>query len=387
MPEPLKNLYSKQLITQLSQAITMQHPSFDQKSFYKSIFDEQWENKKLKQRMRHIAECLHHHLPANYSESINILKPVSAKFSGFEYMFFQDFVECYGLNDFEISIAALEHFTKYASSEFAVRAFILQDENRMMKQMQAWANSENHQVRRLASEGCRPRLPWAISLPAFKDNPQPVLTILKILMRDESEYVRRSVANNLNDISKDNPELVLDWAQQWLNSGNDSNNRPAGNSDSDKSKKSMHENYKLGSQTNKLIKHACRSLLKQGDKRALSLFGFTEAKHIKVSQFKTQETVKSGDRLTFSFLLKSHRKKLGKCRIEFAIDFVKANNKRNRKVFKIAESDYPEKEKQVIKYFSFKKISTRKYYAGEHQLTIIINGVEQLTKTFTLIQE
>lgn len=398
MPEPLKNLYSNQMIAQLSQTIIQQYPAFDQKSFNKTIFDEQWKNKELKQRMRHIAECLHLHLPDNYSESINILKPVSAEFSGFEYMFFQDFVECYGLDDFEISIAALEHFTKYASAEFAVRAFILQDENRMMKQMQAWANSENHHVRRLASEGCRPRLPWAISLPAFKHNPQPVLTILKILMQDESEYVRRSVANNLNDISKDNPELVLDWAQQWLHTDADSNNRPDSNkSDSDKpknsvfksgnSKNSKSKNNNPDKKTSILIKHACRSLLKQGDKKALSLFGFTEAKHIKVCQFKIQETVKSGDRLTFSFLLKSHRKKLGKCRIEFAIDFVKANNKRNRKVFKISESDYPENEKQVIKYFSFKKISTRKYYAGEHQLTIIINGAEQSTKSFKLIQE
>ena len=366
----------------------MQYPTFDQKSFYKTIFDERWKNKELKQRMRHIAECLHQYLPTNYSESINILKTVSAEFSGFEYMFFQDFVECYGLDDFEISIAALEHFTKYASSEFAVRAFILQNESRMMKQMQDWAYSENHHVRRLASEGCRPRLPWAISLPAFKDNPQSVLTILKILMRDESEYVRRSVANNLNDISKDHPELILNWAQQWLNTGNDSNNRPESNRpNSDKPKNNKPESKKSDKNTNKLIKHACRSLLKQGDKRALSLFGFTEAKHIKLSQFKIQETVKPGDRLTFSFLLKSHKKNLGKCRIEFAIDFVKANNKQNRKVFKIAESDYQEKEKQVTKYFSFKKISTRKYYAGEHQLTIIINGVAQRTKSFKLIQE
>jgi len=357
MPEPLKNLYNKKLVAKLNQEIVKRYPAFDQKSFHKTVFDKDWKNRELKQRMRHIAECLHQHLPSDFQKTIKILKPVSAQFNGFEYMFFQDYVECYGLDDFETSIPALEHFTKYASSEFAVRAFILQDEKRMMKQMLDWARSDNHHVRRLATEGCRPRLPWAISLPAFKNDPQPVLPILRTLMNDESEYVRRSVANNLNDISKDNPDIVLGWAEQWLNKN---------------------------IQTNSLIKHACRSLLKQGDKKALSLFGFTEAKHIKVSHFKVKKKVTLGTDLLFSFLLKTRDQKLGKCRIEFAIDFVKANGSLNRKVFKIAESDYEKKEKQITRYFSFKKISTRKYYTGKHQLTIIINGVDQLTEPFEL---
>ncbi len=88
--------------------------TFNQIAFAQSVFDKNWEDKELKQRMRHIAECLHQHLPANYKKAINILKPVSTQFNGFEHMFFQDFVECYGLNDYEISISALEHFTKYA---------------------------------------------------------------------------------------------------------------------------------------------------------------------------------------------------------------------------------------------------------------------------------
>jgi len=272
-------------------------------------------------------------------------------------------VECYGLHDFATSMPALEHFTKYSSSEFAVRTFILQDEKRMMKQMLHWANSDNHHVRRLATEGCRPRLPWAISLPAFKNNPEPVLTILKTLMKDNSEYVRRSVANNLNDISKDNPETVLRWSEKWLGDTKE---------------------------TDWIIKHACRSLLKQGNTQALSLFGFSDSKHIKLGLFKVQPKVTLGEKLHFSFLLKSQRPQpghngIGKCRIEFAIDFMKANNKQSRKVFKISEGEYFEKEKQVSKVFSFKKISTRKYYAGKHRLTIIVNGVDQTSKPFDLV--
>ena len=357
MPEPLKNLYNKQLITNLGVKISKYHTAFDEKAFARSVFDKDWKQKELKQRMRHIADCLHLHLPGNYKNTINILKPVSAQFSGFEYMFFQDYVECYGLDDFETSMPALEHFTKHSSSEFAVRAFILQDEKRMMKQMLDWARSDNHHVRRLASEGCRPRLPWAVALPPFKENPKPVLKILKILMKDDSEYVRRSVANNLNDISKDNPETVLRWAEQWLD-----NNK----------------------ETDWIIKHACRSLLKKGDTQALSLFGFTDATHIKIDKFKIQPTVILGEKLHFSFTLKSQNTHLGRCRIEFAVDFMKANGKQNRKVFKISEGEYTEKEKQVSKYFSFKEISTRKYYAGEHRLTVIVNGIAQSTKSFVV---
>lgn len=358
MSEPLKNLYNKQLIARLGGEIKQRHLHFDEKAFSRSVFDNSWPEKELKQRMRHIAQCLHLHLPADYKKAIAILRTVATKFSGFEFMFFQDYVECYGLDDFETSISALEHFTKFSSSEFAVRAFILQDEKRMMKQMLHWATSDNHHVRRLASEGCRPRLPWAISLPAFKANSKPVLPILKALMKDESEYVRRSVANNLNDISKDNPDIVLNWATRWL--GKDET-------------------------TDKLIKHACRSLLKQGDQTALSLFGFAKVEHIELQQFKVQPKVSSGGKLLFSFTLKSQKESLGKCRIEFAIDFVKAKGSLARKIFKISESDYAAKEKRVVKHFSFKPISTRKYYAGEHQLAIIINGIEQKSKPFELI--
>lgn len=357
MPEPLKNLYSKELITDLGGEIKKRYSAFDKRSFTKDVFDRDWKDRELKQRMRHIAECLHRHLPVSYKKAISILKPIAKNNSGFEYMFFQDFVECYGLDDFATSIPALEHFTKFASSEFAVREFILQDEKRMMEQMLHWAGSDNHHVRRLASEGCRPRLPWAISLPVFKKDPQPVLAILNTLMNDESEYVRRSVANNLNDISKDNPDILLDWAGKWL-CENDN--------------------------TDRLIKHACRTLLKQGNQKALSLFGFSQVEHIQVSQFKIQAVVALGQNLDFSFLIKSQKKQLGKCRIEFAISFVKANGKQRQKVFKISESDYNDNEKKINKYFSFKEISTRKYYAGEHQLTIIINGIDQISKPFKL---
>lgn len=152
-------------------------------------------------------------------------------------MFFQDFVEVFGLEDFENSIKALEVFTLESSSEFAVRAFILKYEYQTMQQMKLWTQSSNEHIRRLACEGCRPRLPWAVALPKFKQDPSSVLEIIELLKNDESLYVRKSVANNLNDISKDNPELLLKFVK---------------------------ENLGFSKELDWICKHASRTLLKKG---------------------------------------------------------------------------------------------------------------------------
>ena len=357
MPEPLKNLYNEELIDKLCQKIETAFVEFDSIRFKNTIFDEQWEQKALKQRMRHISETLYKCLPSDYETALEILKPVSSDFSGFEYMFFPDYVELYGLDEYEASISALEYFTQFSSSEFAVRPFIKKYKQKMMAQMEIWAKSTNYHVRRLATEGSRPRLPWAMALPEFKENPESVLKILEILMNDKSEYVRRSVANNLNDISKDNPQIVIKVAKSWLGKSRE---------------------------TDKLIKHACRSLLKQGQKEVLQLFGLTEAKHIQIIKFQVQESVQIGNKLAFSFSLTTEEKKLGLLRIEYAIDFVRLNGQQSKKVFKISESDYSIKTKKIDKYHSFKIISTRKYYPGIHRLSVIING-KQVAETNFLI--
>ena len=357
MPEPLKFLYNRELIRALCTELKSEYPTFDSRTFTRHVFDKGWGDRELKQRMRHIARCLHRHLPDDYLQALAILKPVSSRFSGFEYMFFQDYVELYGLEHYQPSITALEQFTKYSSSEFAVRQFIIRYPDRMMRQMERWAASKNHHVRRLASEGCRPRLPWAIALPAFKEDPQAVLRILNKLKDDDSEYVRRSVANNLNDISKDNPQQVIDTAKHWLGDNDD---------------------------TDWIIRHACRSLLKQGDPEVLKLFGFAKPTHVKIDNLQAQKSVRIGSKLAFSFDISSSKKKLGKLRIEYAIDFMKQNGKLSRKVFKILEAVVDSRTKSVSKSHSFKLISTRKYYPGRHGIAIIVNGKELTNTAFTL---
>lgn len=356
----LKDLYNAAYIELLATQVSLAYPTFKKSNFISAVFDSEWNELELKQRMRHIALSLHQHLTQEYHQNIEILKKSFIKLNhsyGLENMIFQDYVEAYGVNDFEKSMEALECFTINSSSEFAIRRFIINYPDETMSQMRRWALSANEHIRRLASEGCRPRLPWAIALEEFKKEPSKVLEILEILKDDKSKYVQKSVANSLNDISKDNPKIVKKLVAQWLTESKD---------------------------REWICKHGSRTLLKQSDREILNLFGFSDATHIRLNQFQISKRVKMGEELKFSFHLDSE-KNLGKLRLEFAIDFVRQNSKHNKKVFKLAEATYKEQKKEFSKKYSFKPISTRVYYRGLHKLSIIINGKEFIQKEFSVI--
>ncbi|RKX19178.1 MAG: DNA alkylation repair protein, partial [Candidatus Zixiibacteriota bacterium] len=257
---------------------------------------------------------------------------------------------------------ALAIFTKYSSSEFAIRPFINKDEKyerRTMAFMKRLAKDKDKNVRRFASEGCRPRLPWAMALPNLKKDPSSIFPILELLKNDESEFVRKSVANNLNDISKDHPNLALKIAKQWFGKS---------------------EN------TNWIVKHACRTLLKAGNSEAMVLFGFGDPKNISVNKLSLdKKKIKIGEKSEFNYILKVGGKKQSKIRLEYAVTFAKANNKFSKKVFKISEKSYDPGEYDLSKKHSFANLSTRKHYAGKHQIAIIVNGVEKAKVSLALI--
>lgn len=356
----LKNRYDENYIDILNYAIISCFPDFDTVNFKKSIFDESWKTKELKQRMRHISTTLYDFLPKEFEKSIVILQNTYTKIDqtrSLENTIFQDFVELYGLDHFKLSMNALACFTINSTSEFAIRQFIIKYPTQTISQMKLWAKSTDHQIRRLASEGCRPRLPWAIALVSYKKDPADILEILDILKDDESLYVRKSVANNLNDISKDNPHIVKEIAKKWLG---------------------------INTKRDWIIKHGCRTLLKNADLDIMQLFGFECNDTLSIEQFIVTDVVKIGENLNFSFVLASPEN-LGKIRIEYALDFVRLNKKSSKKVFKIAEGIYTQKSKNIKKQYSFKPISTRKYYPGIHQISIIVNGVTLETKEFTLV--
>jgi 3-methyladenine DNA glycosylase AlkC len=359
MANLLKNMYNLKYLEILSNNIKLNYNKFEKDKFLTQVFDENWENRALKQRMRHISKTLNSFLPKNYSLAIEILKNTFKQIStdfGFQNMIFQDYVELFGLEFFDQSMEALELFTINSSSEFAIRQFILKYPEKTMNKMELWAKNKNFHVRRLASEGCRPALPWAIALTNFKNNPASILKILDILKDDNVLYVRKSVANNLNDISKNNPAIVIEIAKKWIN---------------------QNQNRDW------IIKHGCRTLLKKGNREIFELLGFKKNNDVKLKNILISPVVFMGEKLEFSFLLQS-KTKLGKLRIEFAVDFLRKNNSYSKKVFKISEGIYNQKSKQIKKYYSFKHISTRKYYRGKHKLTLILNGIEIIEKEFFL---
>ncbi|RYZ28409.1 MAG: DNA alkylation repair protein, partial [Chitinophagaceae bacterium] len=221
MAEPLKNIYSPTFFEHFTATIKPVLPKFRKQQFLNQVFDTEWEAKALKQRMRHIATVLADHLPGSYAQQVDLiirlieqLKSNGAK-AGFEYMFFPDFVEQYGLADVKTSLRAMETITQFISCEFAIRPFLLKYPKEVMAQMLTWSLNPHDHVRRFSSEGCRPRLPWAMAIPQFKKDPSPILSILQNLKADQSLFVRKSVANNLNDIAKDHPETVVGLVKGW----------------------------------------------------------------------------------------------------------------------------------------------------------------------------
>jgi 3-methyladenine DNA glycosylase AlkC len=297
--------------------------------------------------MRHITLCLGEVLPKDYRAALVILKRVGATLDRkFEYMFFPDFVEVYGLDDFEVSTEALRLFTPLCSSEFAVRPFIVKYPEKMMALMMEWTKSDNHHARRLASEGCRPRLPWEMALRDFKKNPATVLLILEALKDDESEYVRRSVANNLNDISKDHSDLVLEIGERW---------------------------FGVNLNRNKLVKYALRTLLKKGNTTAIKLFGFIYNKTISVTHLKISPIkIEIGSESFFSFKLEHSAGKPIKLRIEYAVYYMKSNGAQSRKIFQLTENTFETNEiHEFEKKQHFKNLTTRKHYVGTHRLALL----------------
>ena len=351
MAEPIKNLFSPQYVSDLADAIHKQYPTFEKESFVAQVLDQSWKARELKERMRHISTTLHEFLPDNYRMALNILQQTAPQLTqyGFASMVFSDFVEVYGLDDYDVSIPALEQFTQQISAEFAVRPFIIKYQDRMMAQMLAWAKTENEHLRRLASEGCRPRLPWGIALPAFKADPSPILPILELLKQDESETVRRSVANNLNDIAKDNPDVVIDVLQRWQ----------AINTD----------------EIRRLTSHALRTLLKAGNPDALELLGYPSPAIAVNNLVVAPETVPSGGSVTFSFDLESTAAEPQDLMIDYVVYLMRANGKQTPKVFKLSKRTIqPGEIIHIERAISFKPVTTRKYYPGEHAVEPKING-------------
>lgn len=354
--EPFKNIYNKNSLTKLAIAIRQADPDFESSLFLDHAL--QGLNKlELKERVLHIAKSLKEYLKHPYEDSIDILISILAPeedhlsfewennggISGFLIWPLTTYIELYGLDHFDKSVEAMYEMTKRFSSEFVIRKFILTHEKKMFKILTQWKKDPNHHVRRLVSEGTRPRLPWGISVPCLKENLPRNIKLIYSLRKDPSEYVRRSVANHLNDISHLDQELFI----QTLNRFGDSPYEKA------------------------IIRHASRTLLKKGNTSILKLHGYDTQHRLKPEVKVLKKSIQEGDNLPIEIKIKNNKKR--KLLIDYIIHFKKANGTYSEKVFRLRDLE-TEKNISIEKHISFKKVTTRRHYPGKHYIQIQING-------------
>lgn len=366
MPEALKNVYNTEFISELASSLKAFYPGLEEIKFCDFVLDKDWDGLELKQRMRHISKAMYVHLNSDFEKDVKILEALiplllkkGNKPDGFKWMLIPDFIECYGKDHYDISLKAMQGITQFVSCEFAIRPFLNHHPEKTLEQLAIWAKHKHPSVRRLASEGSRPRLPWAMGVSYLKKNPKKILYILDQLKNDPSETVRRSVANNLNDISKDHPDIVIKWVKQ---------------------------NRGKNELLDKLIRHACRTLLKQGNQQIMNLFALSKPRGIQLGQLKIRNSrIKTGQHLEFEIILKNNHKADQKLRLEYGIYYQKANGSLSLKVYKISEKVFAAQSTHLIKRKqSFRKITTRTFHAGLHQLSIIVNGIEKCRADFSL---
>jgi len=359
----LKDLVDRDSVGAIAAAIGGATTSFDEGGFVGAVFDDGWGGRELKQRIRHIARMIRNHLPGDYATALAVLRRAAGQLAlgGISAWCLNDFVEEYGVDDPDVSLPALEQFTKIASAEFAVRPFIDRYPERMANQMREWAGNDDEAVRRLASEGFRPRLPWGMGLPALKKDPSPILPVLEVLHNDPSETVRRSVANSLNDISKDHPELVVTTLARW---GADT---PDGAI---------------------LRKHALRTLLKRGDPAALELLGFRTDAAVTVSGISVQPgTVAIGGHVLVEFQVVATGDSPQPVMVDYAVEFQNRSGTGSRKVFKgkadeLAAGDSLTFRRKV----SLQHMSTRTIFPGTHVVEAQVNGLVRAVAHFEVVQ-
>ncbi|MGB4958130.1 MAG: DNA alkylation repair protein [Saprospiraceae bacterium] len=358
MAELLKNIYDDAFFDLYLGALDKVCQNFDKRTFIQNVKDDQWPELALKQRMSRLANCTDQVLPVDLHDKwraldtiVEFLRDSGIKDQNLAFIFLADIITSNGLDDIEAAIPAIERMTQFVSFEYAGRAFIIRYPERMMNQMQVWARHSNPNVRRFASEGCRPRLPWGLQLKSFVDDPSPIIPVLELLKNDPSEYVRKSVANNLNDISKDHPNLVTNIIRKWKGSS---------------------------VRTDHICKHAARTMLKNGNKEVLAIFDVHSSINFSLVDFTIDPSeIHIGETVTFSFRLKNDTDKEYVFRIEYAIYFVKLSEKKSKKVFKIKEAMISGKDEiAIVKKHTFVDLTTRKHHPGLHTLAIIVNGNE-----------
>ncbi|MES2572832.1 MAG: DNA alkylation repair protein [Verrucomicrobiota bacterium] len=355
----LKEFFNADRFHHLAGEIAAIHPRFDSTAFLAHSLHG-LDALSLLQRLRRTTQSLHATLPSNYRQALALLRQLAPRINhSFVTLVLPDYVGLYGLDDFKASMEALRFFTPFGSSEFGVRPFLKRDLARTLAVMEKWSRDEDEAVRRLASEGCRPRLPWSFRLDALIADPSPAAPILENLRGDPSLYVRKSVANHLNDITRDHPAWVLERLEGWP----------------------LREAH-----TAWIAKRALRTLIKKGDHRALSLIGAGEKAEVLVKEMEVRpREIALGGRMALSVRLESRSAKAQRLVIDYIVHYVKKSGGTSAKVFKLKELTLGAGESVALaRNQHIKDFSTRIHHAGRHDVEILVNG-EKVARDFFLL--
>lgn len=368
MAEPLKNSFGAEIPKRIAAMIAAVHPAFNSRAFTRDALHG-YEELELLPRGWKIARTLREHLPAAYTEAAEILiaslgpKLAATEGNGmapFLYLPHVCFVAEFGLDHFEISMRAQYEMTQRFSAESSIRPYIERYPRETLERLRSWTADPSEHVRRLVSEGTRPRLPWASRLREFQKDPRPVLKLLEMLKDDPSLYVRRSVANNLNDIGKDHPTLLVATARRWMKGASE--------------------------ERTWLVRHALRSAVKRGDADALAVLGFAESGDLLVRNVTiTPARPTIGGSVRIAFDVANNARRAQSVLVDFTIHFVKANGTATPKVFKLKSVELaPNETARFSKTISLAEMTTRRHYAGTHRVEALLNGRSEALGAFEL---
>ena len=342
----------------LARLIKQYKPSFPADEFIQKSTDD-LEAKPLKSRVSHLSTVLTELLIEDYSDTAKWLKQLADNWPDkninkgwYSFMAWPliDYAGKQGLHQPETALDLLRHLTRLFTAEFAIRPYIDQHFELTYHHLLQWSQDADEHVRRLASEGMRPRLPWGGHLTALKLNPQPIFTVLNYLKDDHSRYVQKSVANNLNDISKDHPQQVIELCGDWLNDST--------------------------AQRRWIIRHGLRSLIKAGEPAVFPLLGFTQKPRVQVDLVLTEQQLKLGESLVLQAEIHSAADQTQVLVVDYRVWHVKANGTTTAKVYKWKNIELLARESiRLSKSHGFLKLTTRQYYSGRHTFEILINGV------------
>lgn len=377
MAEPFKNLLSAQVVTDIGRHLQRASPDFNGKRF-KSLAHAGLDALEMKARSLHICNALERTLPADFASAAEVMEaalatldtpldqtldgPTGARddgLAGWAVWPLTEYVARHGLANTPRALLALHAMTQRFTAEWAIRPFILREPELSFAALHAWAGDASPHVRRLVSEGSRPRLPWGMVLKPLVDDPSPTLPLLRLLMDDASPYVRRSVANHLNDIAKDHPHVIEAW---------------------------LHEHLPDASpQRQALLKHASRTLVKRGHAGVMGAWGVGERFKGRAALALSSSRAKVGDSLQLQISIRSTAKSAQRLAIDYAVHHVKASGDTSAKVFKgwVLELGAGE-ERELLKKHSLKPITTRRYHAGTHRIELLINGQPVAEASFAL---